>query len=243
MNLLRKCEEATGKHISLSGNRKMIFCWFSLRDTDAWNYNPSSTTAKTLTFQQYWTVLQMSTTTVTTLKSGRLSSKNDNNSTKKTSSFIAIRCNSFKVVGALLICAGVMNFYLSSIWVSAVVVLAGMRDVLPLVVFQFLHIILHINDDYELFVRFNAICELSFSSPTPSNALIVLRFIDITCSSLWLSTYESRWGWYSLDCAPSAARREHCKRWSLSLRVDTGSCHTSVSKRSNDDRCCRLGLF
>jgi hypothetical protein len=130
----------------------------------------------------------MSTATVTTLKSGILSSKNDKKSTKKTSFFVAIRCNSFKVVGALLICAGVMNFYLSSIWVSAVVVLAGIRDVLPLVVFQFLHIILHIKDDYEVFVRFNAICELSFSSLTPFNALIVLRFINITCSSVWLST-------------------------------------------------------
>lgn len=232
-----------GKDTGLSGNRKMIFRWFSLRDTDAWNYNPSSTTAKTLTFQQYRTALQMSTATVTTLKSGTFSSKNDKKSTKKTSSFMTIRCNSFKVVGALLICAGVMNFYLSSIWVSAVVVLAGICEVLPVVVFQFLHIILHIKDEYEVFVRLNAICELSFSSLSPSNPLIVLRFIDITSSFLWLSTYQSRWGWHSLDCAPSAARREHCKRWSLSLRVDTGSCHTPVSKRSNDDGCCRLELF
>ena len=232
-----------GKHTSLSGNRKMILCWFSLRDTDVWNYNPSSTTEETLTFQLYRTAPPMSTATVTTLKSEIFSSKKDKKSTKKTSFFTAIRCNSFKVVGALLICAGVMNFYLSSIWVSVVVVLAGICDVLPVVVLQFLHIILHIKDEFEVFVRLNAICELSLSSLSPSNVLIVLRFNDITCSSLWLSTYESRWGWYSLDCAPSAARREHCKCWSLSLRVDTGSCHTPVPKRSNDDRCCRLGLF
>ena len=67
----------------------------------------------------------MSTATEESYKSERSSSQKDSKSRKKMNIRIAIRCNSFKVVGALLICTGVMNFYLSSIWVSAVIVFAG----------------------------------------------------------------------------------------------------------------------
>ena len=72
----------------------------------------------------------MSTATLSTDRFGRCINLKDTKSRRKMNFFIAIRCNSFKVVGALLICTGVMNFYLSSIWVSAVIVFAGIFDVL-----------------------------------------------------------------------------------------------------------------
>ena len=89
----------------------------------------------------------MSTASGTTDKFGRCVNLKDTKSRKKMNFLIAIRCNSFKVVGALLICTGVMNFYLSSIWVSAVIVCAGILNVL---IVDVIHVISRMNAMYGL---------------------------------------------------------------------------------------------
>lgn len=174
----------------------------------------------------------MSTATEASYKSEKRSSQKDSKSRKKMNVLIAIRCNSFKVVGALLICTGVMNFYLSSIWVSAVIVFAGCLTIAWIILIKSRMNWKHPYDWIRWVVDLSLLPFLS-----------VLRIINIIGSTLRLPTDESRRWWNPLDCATSATRREHCKRWPISLRVDTGSCHTTVAERTNDDRCCRLGFF
>ena len=102
---------------------------------------------------------------MTSDKVGRCGNEKDTKSRKKMNLFIAIRCNSFRAVGALLVCTGVMNFYLSSVWVSAVIVCAGASNFLLADATS--HLLYYIEDEYMIFACLNDMYGLSLMATPP----------------------------------------------------------------------------